>query len=76
MVHGTIQHLQPGHAGGHGVGWIAPDGGGRSVYFYAPGVEGHLFYQLRVGQHVAFEVHRDPRDPLDMCAVHVHRLAE
>ena len=76
MAHGTIQHLRPGHAGGHGVGWIAPDDGGQTVYFYAHSVEGHLFYQLRVGQRVAFEVCRDPRDPLDLRAVHVHRLAE
>ena len=76
MAHGPIQQLRPGHAGGHGVGWIAPDDGGPTVYFYATGVEGHLFYQLLVGQRVAFEVYRDPRDPLHLRAVHVHRLAE
>ena len=76
MAHGSIEHLRPGHAGGHGVGWIAPDDGGQTVYFYAPSVEDHLFYRLRVGQRVAFEMYRDPRDPLDLRAVHVRRLAE
>ena len=50
MTRGTIEHLRPGHAGGHGFGVIAPDDGGRPVYFYQSSVEGHLFNQLRVGQ--------------------------
>ena len=76
MTHGTIEHLRPGHAGGHGFGVITPDDGGRTVYFYQSGVDGHLFNQLRVGQRVAFEVARNPGNPLDLRAVQIQTLAE
>ena len=76
MARGTIEHLRPGHAGGHGFGVIAPDDGGRTVYFYQSGVAGHRFDQLRVGQRVAFEVARNPGNPLDVRAVQIHTLTE
>jgi cold shock CspA family protein len=76
MARGTIEHLRPGHAGGHVFGVIAPDDCGRTVYFYPSGVEGHLFDQLRVGQRVAFEVARNPGNPLDVRAVRIQTLTD
>ena len=58
-MRGTIKTLQPER----GFGFIAPDDGGRDLFFHSSAVEGAAFEDLRPGQAVEFEPGEDPRNP-------------
>jgi CspA family cold shock protein len=72
MAEGRIKWL---HAD-RGFGFIAPDGGGRQVFFHASAVEGRSFEDLREGQRVEYEQGVDPRDPSRQRAERVRALGE
>ena len=57
-----------------GFGFIRTESG-REIFFHATGLVGRTFESLSEGEHVAFDVERDPRSQRDR-AVNVRPMGE